>query len=1618
MTQQAEASQSGKNTATELVLVGIGASAGGLEALRSLVNALRPDEHLAFVVAQHLSPTHQSMLVQLLARETTLPVIQVEDGMLPQPSTIHITPANSNIVVDDGLLRLSQPEERPVPKPSVDAFFRSLADAFGEHAVGVVLSGTGTDGSHGIRAIKSSGGFTFAQTPANAKYDGMPRAAIDTGCVDFVMEPAAIATELMRITTLSRDVELPSGSSPLPPVYERIARLVQKRGGLDLSAYKDKTVQRRLRRRLAANHVNALEDYEQLLRQNPEEVDRLAREILISVTSFFRDPEAFRALEAPLMELLERKPLTEDIRIWVPGCATGEEAYSLAIMLCELTRGTMDDVRVQVFATDLDAQALGVARRGIYDESSFNDMPTDLIERYFEHRGGQYKVTKRLRDMLVFARQNLLQDPPFLRLDLVSCRNLLIYFNQSAQQRLFETFHYALNPGGLLFLGKSEAATRHEQLFASVHARWRVYRRHGGAPNSAGARYRSYRPGRNELAEAVEPPAPRRPSVYDRMIKVALEHYAPASLLVDEKLTIHHLLGDVSRYLRFPSGEPDFSLRNLARREMRVDLAALITRVKKERRNVSSRVIRLGPDEESVRVTVHPVAASADDSLLFLISFEAMRPQPQGTAEASDIVPDEADRRIRELEDELAATREHLQTVIEELETTNEELQSSNEELQSSNEELQSSNEELETTNEELQSSNEELTTVNEELNSKTIELNAAYSDLENVKDSLADALIVVDEKLRIKFYNPACERIFSLGPENFGTLLPDVERRIDLPRFSQRLKQVVTKGEAVEVQITHSVAVTEEGDNTTSNRARYYLLRMRPYYDQNRSIRGAVITFFDNTRIKQAERSARESEARLHAILDHSPLITALKDPHGRYLYANRAAAHVFDREPDAMIGLTEADLLPAQEADRIAQREHEAVANRKLLEDVETMTIDGRERSFIVVRFPLFDEEDKLYALCVKALDITERLHAEQQVRLQSKALDASMDGILIADARAGDRPIVYANPAFSRITGYPEETVLGRNCRFLQGPDTDPESLNEIRQALDEGRPGRALLRNYRKSGEAFWNELSVFPVHDDNEQLTHFVGIQEDVTHRVETEQALRANQERLSKAQEFARVVHFEWTTDASGRLTAGDGLRELFDLPADAALQGRKLLRQIPAQDRHALLRALGRCLREGVELNLEFRLTHETDERWLHARAHTLRDKERGVTRMLGLVQDITLRKAVEQALVAARLEAESANRAKSEFLSHMSHELRTPLNAVLGFAQLLEADDEQPLSENQQQQVAQILSAGWHLLDLISEILDLAKIESGRLQMRRSHVRPSDIASNCLGTVSQMAKEYDVTLQADVTDDELIDADATRLTQVLLNLLTNAIKYNRPGGTVELQVHQDNRNCVFTVRDTGLGIPEHRRNELFQAFNRLGREGGRIQGTGIGLVVCRRMVELMGGTISVESEETVGSAFSVTLPHALDSGAVHAPAETKAAPPTSRPADVSDIRRVLYIEDNESNRLLARQIFQRQKHLELLEARDAESGIVMAQTESPDLILMDLHLPGMDGFQALEVLRGNSVTANIPVVAVSADVAETTAQRILQAGFSEHLVKPLTLNGLLEALRIELPR
>ena len=869
-------------------IVGIGASAGGLAAFEAFFSAMPTDAapDMAFVLVQHLAPDHKSILTELIRRYTRMQVFEVEDGVVVQPNRAYIIPPGRDMAFLNGTLQLLEPTAPRGQRMPIDFFFRSLAQDQRERAIGVVLSGTGSDGTLGLRAIKGEGGMVMAQDPASTEHDGMPRSALATGLVDYELPPGEMPAQLIAYTARAFG-KLPQTTALVArseSSMKKVLVLLRTQTGHDFSQYKPSTVERRIERRMAVQQVETIEGYVQFVQQTPQELDSLFRDMLIGVTNFFRDPEAFKALEEQVIPgIFAGKSADATIRVWVPGCSTGEEAYSMAILLAEHQEVLKQRFKVQVFATDIDSHAIAAARSGIYPASIASDLSPERLAHFFSAEAGEstYRIHKSIRDMLVFSEQNVIKDPPFSKLDLISCRNLLIYLGGDLQKKLIPLFHYALLPGGFLMLGTSETVGECQNLFAALDRKQKLYQHKSDPLGAQRAGMSRFLPPATTsdalLPRAVEMQGSRkRPPLRELTEQALLLHMVRAAALVTAQGEILYLHGRTGMYLEPTPGESGLSnILKMAREGLRRDLSTALHRAAASGEAVRCPGLRVktNGDFTTVNLTVGPVAvpaASAEPPLFVVILEQAASPAHPATPVPQAMgnePPSDADRRVAALKQDLRAKEEYLQTSNEELETSNEELKSANEELQSVNEELQSTNEELETSKEELQSINEELATVNAELQTKVADLSRANNDMNNLLAGTGIATLFVDHRLRILRFTPTATRLINLIQSDIGRPVSHIVS--NLPGYSSL---------TADTQAVLDTLIPKEADVQTAE-GRWYTMRIQPYRTLDNVIEGAVLTFVDITAARKLEEALRENEERLRAALGAASVSVSSQD-------------------------------------------------------------------------------------------------------------------------------------------------------------------------------------------------------------------------------------------------------------------------------------------------------------------------------------------------------------------------------------------------------------------------------------------------------------------------------------------------------------------------------------------------------------------------------------------------------------------------------------------------------------------------------------------------------------------------------------------------------------------
>jgi len=1035
-------------------VVGIGASAGGLEAFSELLSNLPSDVPMAIVLVQHLDPKRSSLLTELLTRTTPLPVVEARQGVRVEPAHVYVIPPNTTLTIAGDVLQLNPRQLGSTPHMPVDTFLRSLADSRGERAIGVVLSGSASDGALGIKAIKGEGGVTFAQDPDTAGQDGMPRSAIASGAVDFVLPPRGIAQELARIgghpylrDSAAQVVEAgPSGERAIEQIY----RMLQQDSGVDFRFYRQSTVRRRIARRMLVHKIDTLDRYRQHLEADRNELPVLFNEILINVTRFFRDPAAFAALQDAVVARLTRlRSAEQPLRVWVPGCATGEEAYSVAIAVLEAIDRTTSGASLQLFGSDVSDAVIARARAGIYPPNIEIDVSPERLRRFFTKIDGQYQVKKSLRELCVFARHNLAKDPPFSALDVISCRNVLIYVDGAAQRRVMATFHYALRNSGLLMLGTSETVGPLSELFTVVDTTHKLYAAKATSIRSAPVLQSPERSGgRQAVQRRAAPPTPvgaPSPIEMQREVeRVLLGRYAPAGVLVNEAHEVLQFRGHTSPYLEMAPGLASLDVMKMAREGLLRDLRAAMAAAQRRHTPARREGLRVRQDRGvlTVDLEVIPIRGPGEETnylILFEVAPASRRAGARGRAAGKPAAVREEDR----LRHELTATKEFLQSIIEDREAANEELRSTNEELQSANEELQSTNEELETAKEEIQSVNEELSTVNEELQHRNEELEHVNNDLNNLIASVDIPIVILDNDLRVRRFTPMAAHAFNLLPGDVGRRVSAIHGNVEVPDL---------EGLCMRVRDTRTPVSLE----TRGGEGSWHALGVRPYRASENAINGVVITLIDVSAIKASLGQVEAARDYAEAIVDtvRTPLV--MLDADARVRSANRAFYEAFQVSPEETVNHRLFD---------VGNGQWDIPALRRIIADVaETGTAFQDfevEHDFprIGVRTMLLSarlirhEGEPGRTILLALDDITARRQAERELRASEEIrhrqlFETARDGIVLIDADTGQ--ITTVNPFWTTLTGRTADDMAGQRLSEV-GVFEDVETIQSILREL---------------------------------------------------------------------------------------------------------------------------------------------------------------------------------------------------------------------------------------------------------------------------------------------------------------------------------------------------------------------------------------------------------------------------------------------------------------------------------------------------------------------------------------------------------------------------------------
>ncbi|QIZ69562.1 chemotaxis protein CheB [Oxynema aestuarii] len=1672
-------------------VIGVGASAGGLRAVEEFFDHMPAESGAAFVVVQHLSPDFKSLMKELLERRTRMIVKRVQDGMKVEPNIVYLITPRNNLVIEDGTLKLIEQNEFPRQQPNfpIDIFLDSLAKDRGDRAMGVVLSGTGSDGSRGLQSISEAGGLTFVQSPTTAEFDGMPQSAIATGIVDRVLPPQEIAQTIYEIITMKHsgtaqpDTLLPEIESDKLRAIVQILNQYEK---LDFSYYKTNTLSRRIYRRCSLSGYNLLDEYIDYLRISEEERGLLRDDLMIGVTRFFRDPEAWEYLEEEVLpELVGALENGQQLRVWVTACATGEEAYSMAIVLDEAIARLGKHLSVKIFATDIDSTALAKAAEGVYPESIAIDLSRQRLEKYFTFRDRHFHITRSLRENIIFAPHNLAKNAGFTRMHLISCRNVLIYMQPTLQQHVMRMLHFSLMHKGVLFLGAAETPGDLLEEFSPLYERYKIYQKR-----------RNVRlPILTQNLEYTVPLTPRPPIAgrrsthqFDPILTRAFSAFTKrrncSCLLVNDNLELFHVVTDAAEIMEFPEGGMTRMIADLVPDELRLPIDTALHRAKRERKPVLYGSIHFNQGDVirsvNLEVTYHCGDTRMDDFFMLAIENEDRPnlPRPIETFQQDA----EATQRIVDLEYELQQTRENLQATIEELETTNEEQQATNEELLASNEELQS-------TNEELHSVNEELYTVNTEYQTKIRELTELTNDIDNLLRSSEIGVIFLDRHLRVRKFTPAATPAVNLVATDVDRPIQHITHNLDCPDLIDLLQMVLETERPIEREVYL--------EQTHTN----LLMRIYPYLRDDGHGDGLAINFVNIDEIKRVQQALEQRTEELEMLYGTSPIGLALIDSDYRFVRINEVMAQINGLSAEDHLGKTIGELLPKL-APSVEPLLAQVLESNEPIRNLEVRGTTPAEpelmRDWIASYLPV-ELADGRRAVNAVVVDVTELKQTQAALRQSQERLQdlmRSSQTILLSCEPEPNYPIKFISENVEQVLGYSARAFVETAEFWIE--HIHPDDRDRILAGFKYLGDDRSYSHEYRlraADGSYRWFFAQMRLMENGDGSDRECVGYLVDISDRKEAEQLLEQQIQRERLVQQISNEIRksldpqqiFETAVKWIGQtfqvdrcvlhVYRGDGtdedLTEALPIVAEylngevpsargisfptfgnppfetllardtpeASLRDRAIACDAIADDplfapqlalyqQLAIVSMLAIRTSYQNQTNGAISLHHcKTRRHWTEPEIEMLEAVAAQVGIAIAHAQLLQEARQRQQtlahqnlALEEASQQAQAASRAKSEFLANMSHEIRTPMNAILGFSDLLHVLLQDPQGKSYLQLIQ---SNGRMLLTLIDDILDLSKVEAGQLKLLYEPVNLHHLLEDIKQIFAQRAAQKGLAVILNIADSlpRQISIDEIRLRQILFNLLGNAVKFteegkieigvrdypvleaeNEPDEPARIEDNGGDRDEQFgleiTIADTGIGLSPEEQTIIFDPFQQVrGNSNRKYGGTGLGLTITRRLTEMMGGQISVDSEVNKGSTFTLRFPHlrVLPENAIVAskpvePISLKELPPLS----------ILIVDDVESNCELLCAYLEDSPH-QILTAQNGTTALEIARSHHPDLIFLDLVMPPPGGKTVLKTLKQDERTRDIPVVMVTASIQEKDLQELqpLTQGF---LRKPVS--------------
>ena len=1488
-------------------IVAIGASAGGLEAIHEFFDNMPSNGNLSFIIIQHLSPDYKSLLVELISKHTHMQVYEATHGAKAESNCVYVIPNNKLLTIKNGHLQLGVKNFDKVPNTAIDTFLHSLAEDQAEKAIAIILSGTGSDGSKGIQSIKQAGGMVLVQDPLSAKFDGMPNTAIATGFADLILAPELMPEEVFNYIN-ERPIHIVTEDKPDENLLPEVLKLIEKHCSYDFHNYKTPTILRRITRRMGLMGYKKFTDYLEFLRISPEECRSLGKEFLIGVTKFFRDSAAFQILRGEVLpDIINSKNDNEILKIWVTACSTGEEAYSLAILIDDLLQSMGKKLEVKIFASDLDIDAIEFASKATYPASSVVEIAPALVNRYFIKDSNHVVVQPRLRKQIVFARHNVLKDPPFIKNDMVTCRNMLIYMNNILQRKVLSTLQFSLNAGGYLFLGPSETPATVKDGFEEVNGKWKIFRK---IINDI-----KYNPERLPSAQMfkapreVRPIAPRKEDTLEKELaddfrNVLVAEYGFAAIYIDKNFEIREAIGDFKKYLSLPDKIISLNILRMVNGELAVALNAAIRKALREKVTVSLNNIRVQHRDSNINIFVRP--ANKDGHTMIVLGenheAQAVKPLPEFTTSNHT----ESLNYIAELEDELKETRSHLQMAIESLETANEELQSSNEELLSANEELQSSNEEL-------QSLNEELHTLNTEHQLRIRELIELNDDLNNYFRSTEIAQVFVDSNLRIRKFNPVAVKMINLIESDIGRPIEHISTNIrENKNFIEDIQKVLKDQVIIQKEVVLS--------NGNTN-----LMKILPYIRQDKKVDGVVITFIDISNVKELNNIVQ-------AVFNSSiSAIMALKAERNNkdeivdfnWITANYATDELLQRSGPDYVGKSLKANFPELIKDELFEKFVSVVNTAIPLQTEVALSISGENHWFDLIVSQMMD------GIVISLTNINDKKKAEEKFRSNyfelmkvkenyrnlNIALDDKVKERTFELTKSEERFRLIANVTNDAIWDWDlvnnriwwSESFYSRfGFEKLEHKLTSTFWISHIHP--EDRERVTSSIYSAINNGAANWSERFRFEKKDgtyaiiqdkgtvlvNNEGTPYrMVGSMVDITEAELAEQKLKdTNNELQDLIEEFRFVTDFMpqvvWSTQPDGHYDFfNKGWYDYTGLTQEDTIE-KGWPAVLHPDDFDRAMKLWEQSLQTGTSYEIEYRLKrYDGVYNWFLARAVPLRNENGIIVKWFGtctnindhkLMNDILEQKVRERTeeLQKINMELEASNGELLQFASIASHDLKEPLRKIHMFSNLVRDRYLSNSTGEAMDYMNRIIKASSRMTKLINDLLAFTRL-SGESRFELTGL--NNLLEEVLSDLELSILEKNATIEVgNMPEAEIISA---QMRQVFQNIISNSLKFNRPGISPVIKVNATRVSelsfvdsfdvngafCRITIEDNGIGFNNQFAEKIFIIFQRL-HAWDKYDGTGIGLAITKKIIERHNGIITAKSKEGEGATFIIVIP------------------------------------------------------------------------------------------------------------------------------------------------------